>query len=79
MNDKAPKPVDVTQPSLLDRYVTTFEPDDAASAPRVRGFKLSGWTTEGYPMFVRVEGAVAQAQLVYETPLFEEFIPETFH
>jgi hypothetical protein len=79
MNNKAPKPLDDAQPSLLDRYVTTFEPENAASAARVLGYKLTGWTTEGYPMFVRAQGPAGQAQLVYETPLFEEFIPETFH
>jgi hypothetical protein len=79
MNDEAPNRVDVVQPSLLDRYVTMFEPEDAASAMRVRGYKLIGWTTEGYPMFERVKGPVGQTQLVYETPLFEEFIPEIFH
>jgi len=57
--------------------VITFEP--AAAAMRDPGYKLIGWTTEGYPMFERVKGSVGQTQLVYETPLFEEFIPETFH
>jgi hypothetical protein len=67
------------QPRLLDRYVTTFEPESAISSTRVRGYRLIGWTPEGYPLFEGINGPVGPEQLVYETPLFEAFIPETFH
>jgi hypothetical protein len=65
------------QPSLLDRYVTNCGPESVATA--IHGYKLVGCTTEGYPLFAAVRRPAAQGQLVYETPLFEEFIPETFH
>jgi hypothetical protein len=70
MNDKL---------SGLSRYLTTFERADVDAAARVTGYKLIGGTPEGYPIFESVEGPLECEQLVYETPLFEEFIPETFH
>jgi hypothetical protein len=76
MNDKVPK---LVGPSALRRYETVFEPETATAATRVQGYKLIGSTTEGYPIFEAVKGPVGPQQLVYETPLFEDFIPETFH
>jgi hypothetical protein len=76
---KLRKPARRVQPSVLGRCVTAFEPENGVSAMEVRGYRLVGWTTEGYPIFESVTGPVVESQLVYETPLFEEFIPETFH